>query len=103
MPRQNRIGFVRGDQLLDVCLRSGFCGLLGGLLGTSLVSSHGSKIVVSEGSVGGTLFWYNSRGYRCGSSVPRRFGVRWQITSESTGRRSCCHEYNGIFYYGRIC
>ena len=40
MSHQNRRGFMSGKQVLDVCLRSGGGGLVGGGLGTSFVSAH---------------------------------------------------------------
>ena len=46
---------MRVKQVLDGCLRSVGVGLIGGVLGTTFVSSHGSKLGVSEGSVVGTL------------------------------------------------
>ena len=48
---------MRGNKVLDECLRSGGGGLLSGGLGTSFVSAHGSKLGVSEVSVGRTLLW----------------------------------------------
>ena len=41
--------------MFNLCLRSGGGGLLGGGLGTYFVSVHGSKLGVSEGSVGKTM------------------------------------------------
>ena len=55
MSRQNRRGLIGGNQVLDACLISGGGGLLGGGLGTSCVSTHGSKLGVSEGSICGTM------------------------------------------------
>ena len=55
MSRQNRRGLMMGNQVLDVCMRSGSGGLIGGGLGTSFVSAHGSKIGLSKGSICGTI------------------------------------------------
>ena len=41
--------------MCNAVMRSGGGGLLGGGLGASIVSAHGSKIGVSEGSVCGTM------------------------------------------------